>query len=144
MGAGISVLLMFGLAFLMLASYWTVFEKAGKPGWYALIPLWNIYQMVKLAGMSGWSMLLLFVPIVNLFYAFGLNMRIARNFGQSEGFGVGLTLFGLFFWPLLAFGPAEYVGHPAHIRKRTTDQDGNSLYQNEDGDWVEEIPLKEW
>lgn len=142
-GAGVGLVLFLGLIVMMLASIWTVFEKAGRPGWYSLIPVWNIYQMVKIAGMAGASMFLLFIPIVNLFYAFGLNMRLAKSFGQSQGFGIGLTLFGLMFWPLLAFGPAEYEGHDEPPRMRGPEPQDRP-YQNEDGDWVEEIPLNEW
>ena len=44
---------------LFIASIWTVFEKAGRPGWYALIPVWNVYQLVKIAGMTSLTLLLL-------------------------------------------------------------------------------------
>lgn len=147
--AGIGLMLFIGFWLTMLASVWTVMEKAGRPGWYALIPFWNIYQFVKIAGMPGASMLLLFIPIVNLFYAVGLNMRLARSFGQSQGFGIGMALFGFLFWPLLAFGDAEYQGHdhePPHRDRGRSFEDRNQskAYQNEDGDWVEEVPLSDW
>lgn len=143
LGVGFTLLTMMAIATLMMASIWTVFEKAGRPGWYALIPLWNLYQMVKLAGASGFSMILLFVPIVNLFYAVGLNIRVAKAFGQSTGFGIGMTLFGLIFWPLLAFGPAEYVRKPQASRERKSEPTDRP-FQNENGDWIEEIPLTDW
>ena len=144
MGAGIAMLFFFGLMFLMLASYWTVFEKAGRPGWYALIPFWNIYQLVKIAGMRGISMLLLLVPFVNLFYAVGLNIRLARSFGQSTGFGIGLSLLSVLFWPMLAFGPAEYEGAALVTDDPFRERNPQQPYQNENGDWVEEVPISDW
>lgn len=147
MAAGMGLLLFIGFWLTMLASVWTVMEKAGRPGWYALIPFWNIYQFVKIAGMRGSSMFLLLIPIVNLFYAVGLNMRIARSFGQSQGFGFGMALFGFLFWPLLAFGPSEYQGNdhePPQGPRSFDDRDENKSYKNEDGEWVEEVPLSDW
>lgn len=147
MAAGMGLILFIGFWLMMLASVWTVMEKAGRPGWYGIIPIWNIYQFVKIAGMRGSSMFLLLIPIVNLFFAVGMNMRLARSFGQSQGFGVGLALFPFLFLPLLAFGPAEYEGHDDDFHRNDRqgrDQYESGPYQNEDGDWVEEIPLSEW
>ncbi|MDP5169049.1 MAG: DUF5684 domain-containing protein [Bacteroidia bacterium] len=134
---------------LFIASIWTVFEKAGRPGWYALIPVWNVYQLVKIAGMRGISMLLLLVPIVSLFYIFGLNMRIARAFGKDQGFGIGLTLLGFVFWPMLAFGDAEYHGqdHDDFDQQRHVNEEKPAAkdgYLDENGDWIEEVPISEW
>lgn len=137
---GFFSLLVFASVILTIVSVWRVFEKADRPGWYALIPVWNIYQLVKIAGLSGLSMLLLLIPVVNLIYAIILNIRVAQAFGQSAGFGVGLSLFGVVFWPLLGFGPAEYLPHQ---REASADRDAGP-YRNEDGDWVEEVPLSEW
>lgn len=149
MAAGIGLILFIGFWLTMLASVWTVMEKAGRPGWYIIPPFWNLYQWVKIGGMRGYSLLLLLIPIVNLFYWFGVNMRIAKSFDQSPGFGVGLTLFPFLFLPLLAFGNAEYQGHdhePTHRDRGRNFEDRNQskTYQNEDGDWVEEVPLSDW
>lgn len=138
------LLLVLGFAVFMLGAYWRVFEKTGRPGWYALIPFWNIYQMVKMAGMSGWSMLLLLVPFVNLFYLVGLNIRIARSFGQSSGFGIGLALLGFIFWPILGYGDAQYQDHESFGENEDNTPPASNGHRNEQGDWVEEVPLDEW
>lgn len=35
-------------------------------------------------------------------------LRLAKAFGKSTGFGVGLILLGFIFLPILAFGRADY------------------------------------
>ena len=48
--------LFFSLALLVIAIIggWKVFEKAGQPGWAILIPFFNLYILLKIAGRPGW------------------------------------------------------------------------------------------
>ena len=47
------------LAFLILwiAGLWKIFEKAGHPGWAAIIPIYNMYIITKIAGKEWWWLL---------------------------------------------------------------------------------------
>ncbi|RJQ81054.1 hypothetical protein D5S17_05930 [Pseudonocardiaceae bacterium YIM PH 21723] len=88
---------------------WKIFEKAGKPGWYAIIPIYNAYVLVKIIGWSGWGLLLLFIPIVNLVATLFLAVHLAKSFGKGGLFGiVGLWIFSIIGLAILAFGSAEY------------------------------------
>src|SRR5215475_7371788 len=60
--------LLFGCAIviLVLAGWWKLFVKAGHPGWACLIPFYNIYILLKIAGRPGWWLLLLLIPFVNI------------------------------------------------------------------------------
>lgn len=93
-----------------IAAIWRVFSKAGQPGWAALIPIYNMIVLVKIAGRPVWWFLLMFIPIVNIIVGLVLAIDIAKNFGKSTAFGLGLFLFGFVFYPILGFGDAEYVG----------------------------------
>jgi hypothetical protein len=42
-----------GLIILIFAGLWRVFEKAGKPGWAAIVPIYNLYVLVKVSG-NAW------------------------------------------------------------------------------------------
>ena len=96
---------------LMIASQWTVFTKAGQPGWACLIPIYNIYVMTQIAKKPGWWLaIILLVPIVNLIFLIMLLNGIAKAFGKDAGFTVGLLFLGIIFWPILAFGDAQYEG----------------------------------
>ncbi len=54
-----SILIVFGilaivLAIFLLVAGWKIFKKAGEPGWKILIPIYNIYTMFKILGMTNW------------------------------------------------------------------------------------------
>jgi len=95
---------------LMLAAVWRVFAKAGQPGWACLIPIYNAYVMLKVAGKPGWWLLLMFIPFVNLIIAILAAVGIANNFGKGGGFAAGLIFLPFIFYPILAFGDAQYQG----------------------------------
>ena len=100
---------------LLIAAIWKVFSKAGQPGWAAIIPIYNIYVMCKVAGRPGWWLLLMLIPFVNLIIAIILNVDIAKRFGKGIGFAIGMILLPFIFWPILGFGSAQYQGGPPSI-----------------------------
>lgn len=91
-----------------IACMWIVFTKAGRPGWACLIPIYNTYVMLKIAGKPGWWLVLMFVPLVNIIVAILMIVGLATNFGKGVGFAVGLILLPFIFYPILAFGSAVY------------------------------------
>ena len=94
----------------LIAAMWRVFEKAGQPGWAAIIPIYNTYVMTKIGGKPGWWVILFFIPIVNIIVLIWLYNMISKSFGKDEGFTTGLVLLGIIFWPILGFGGAKYLG----------------------------------
>jgi hypothetical protein len=93
---------------LSIAGLWKVFEKAGEPGWAAIVPIYNIIVLLKIAGRPLWWVILLFIPVVNFIIAIMVSLDIAKRFGKSAGFGIGLALLGFIFYPILGFGDARY------------------------------------
>jgi ABC-type sulfate transport system permease subunit len=98
----------FAVIVLLIAAIWKVFSKAGQPGWAAIIPIYNIYVMCKVAGRPGWWLLLMLIPLVNVIIAIILNVDIAKHFGKGIGFAIGMILLPFIFWPILGFGSARY------------------------------------
>jgi hypothetical protein len=96
------------VAVVMIAAMWTVFAKAGEPGWAAIVPIYNILVLLKISGKPMWWIILFFIPFVNLIIAIVMNIGLARNFGKGAGFAIGLTLLPIIFFPLLAWGDAGY------------------------------------
>ncbi|HTW96024.1 MAG TPA: DUF5684 domain-containing protein [Tepidisphaeraceae bacterium] len=94
----------------IIAGIWATFEKAGKPGWAAVIPIYNIIVLLQIAGRPLWWFILFLIPIVNLVIAIIVGIDIAKRFGKGTGFGVGLALLGFIFYPILGFGSAQYQG----------------------------------
>lgn len=92
----------------VIISLWKVFEKAGQPGWAAIIPFYNLWIMLKIAMKPGWWIILFFIPIANIIVGFLLDMAIAEKFGKGIGFAVGIFFLPFVFIPILAFGDARY------------------------------------
>jgi hypothetical protein len=99
-----------GLAFAaaMIAGMWKVFEKAGKPGWAAIVPIYNIIVLLEIVGRPIWWIVLFFVPCANFVAIIMVSMDLARKFGQGAGYAVGLVVLPFVFYPMLGFGDARY------------------------------------
>ena len=110
-GASTAVIVIyFAIILLMIVSLWIVLTKAGRPGVAAIIPIWNIIEVVRISGKPlWWVILILLIPIVNLVLAIMVVHGISKAFGKDAGFTVGLILLGIVFWPILAFGKATYT-----------------------------------
>ncbi|MBN2461124.1 MAG: signal peptidase I [Candidatus Cloacimonetes bacterium] len=108
-GAGLIILYLIIAVFYIIVM-WKVFVKAGKPGWGCLIPIYNIILMLEIAARPGWWFILMLIPVVNLVIWIIVTLDIAKAFGKDSGFGIGLILLGFIFYPILAFGSAQYVG----------------------------------
>ena len=109
-GGILLVLIMLALGLFIIVSMWKVFEKAGQPGWGILIPIYNIYLFLVIAGKPGWWIILYFIPLVNFVIGIIVSIEIAKKFGKDAGFGIGLAFLGIIFYPILAFGDAQYKG----------------------------------
>ena len=107
-GGAISSLISLAIMVLVIAGIWKVFTKAGKPGWAAIVPIYNIICLLDIAGKPAWWFVLMLIPIVNFIVAIIVSISVAQNFGKSTGFGIGLALLGPIFYPLLGFSDAQY------------------------------------
>ena len=105
---GTYAILVLVIAVIMIVANWKIYTKAGKPGWASIVPFYNMYVMYEIAGMNGWMFLLTFIPIVNIVIQIMLYLNLAKKFGKSTGFAIGLILLNPIFLLLLAFGNAEY------------------------------------
>jgi len=105
----------FYLAFtiLMIAAWWKIFTKAGQPGWACIIPIYNLYVWCKIVGRPWWWILLMLIPFVNFIILIILIIDLAKSFGKGVGFGIGLIVLGVIFFPILGFGSAQYQGPSA-------------------------------
>jgi Family of unknown function (DUF5684) len=104
--------LIFWLAFwiAIIAGMWKVFVKGGQPGWACIIPIYNLYCLLMIAGKPWWWLFLFLIPFVNLVMAILVAIAVAQNFGKSGAFAVGLIFLPFIFYPILGFGDATYQG----------------------------------
>jgi hypothetical protein len=105
-------------AVIMIASYWIIFQKAGQPGWASIIPFYNVIIMLRIIGKPAWWLLVFicvgFIPIIgglfNLVVGVYFAYLFAKSFGKDVGFTAGMIFLPFIFYPILAFGSAQYMG----------------------------------
>jgi hypothetical protein len=112
-GGILAPLIMLGITVFIVAAMWKVFSKADKPGWAAIVPIYNVIVLLQIAGRPMWWLLLMFIPFVNIVVALVVAIDLAKAYGKGTGFGFGLFFLGFVFYPILGFGDAEYIGAPA-------------------------------
>lgn len=112
-GSAIGSLIQFVLIVLYIAGMWKVFSKAGKPGWAAIIPIYNIIVLLQIAGKPLWWIILFLIPLVNIVIIVLVSIEVAKAFGKGTGYGLGLAILGFIFYPMLGFSDATYVGPQA-------------------------------
>lgn len=131
-GLGTVFILVIGWYILQVVAYWKIFEKAGEPGWKAIIPFYNTYTQYKftwntrafwivpIGGIVGavlqeatdgivsilGSLIVLIVAIFNII---SLN-KLAKAFGHGVGFTIGLFFLNPIFMLILGFSGDEYIG----------------------------------
>src|SRR5213083_3264088 len=101
------------IALFLIVAMWKVFTKAGQPGWASIIPIYNLYIWCKIVGRPWWWILLMLIPFVDFIILIILFIDLAKSFGKGAGFGIGLILLPIIFWPILGFGSAQYQGPSA-------------------------------
>ena len=117
----ILVIVYIAIIVLEIAALWKVFVKAGQPGWAAIIPIYNLYVLLKVIGRPAWWLLLFLVGVIVPFVGWILLVVIgiiiaidlAKSFAKSSGFAVGLFFLNFIFVPILGFGESQYVGPAA-------------------------------
>ena len=110
-------IMIFGFSILVLeiVALWFVLEKAGEPGWAAIIPIYNYLMVIKIAGKPWWFFLLMFIPIANIVIYIIILNGLSKSFGKDEGFTVGLFFLRFIFLPILGFGKSVYSGDKSNF-----------------------------
>src|SRR3954447_22822939 len=66
----------------LFAGMWKVFEKAGRPGWEAIVPIYNLYILTtKIVGRSPIWFVACLIPLLGLVPAALLCIDVAKSFG---------------------------------------------------------------
>ena len=129
-----AVVINFLLGLVVLVSTWRVFTKAGRPGWAAIVPIYNLVVLCQIADRPAWQGVVLFfsgtltrlvilfvdpgnlaaLPIAMALAGVTLGLwllasyALAGKFGKSRAFAIGLIVLPFVFFPILAFGDAKY------------------------------------
>lgn len=115
---GIWMLFWLAVAVIAIIAMWKIFAKAGKPGWAAIIPIYNIIIMLEIIGRPWWWLLLMFIPFVNIVISVVVAIDLGKAFGKDPVFSVILLwFFSIIGYLILGFGKDKYVGAPNKLAK---------------------------
>lgn len=103
-------ILVLAITIVSLIGLWKMFSKAGKPGWGAIIPFYNMYCLFEMAFGNGWMFLLTLIPCVGFIFQIILYFKLSKAFGHGVGFGFGLLFLAPIFYMILGFGDSDFVG----------------------------------
>lgn len=95
-----------------LISMWKLFSKADESGWKAIVPILNIYTMIKIVWdtNAGLMTILSLIPGVNFIIYLIMLSKIAKAFDKGTGFFLLLLFLYPIGLPILAFGNSDYIG----------------------------------
>ncbi len=105
---GIWIFFVLAIGVFMAICNWIIYKKAGREGWESIIPIYNLIVEFKFLDIPLWVLVLLLIPGVNIAVPIIISVNLAKKFGKSDGFMIGLILLPVIFYPMLAFGDAKY------------------------------------
>ncbi len=109
---GAFMLIYFVIFLVVVISLWKIFEKAGKPGWAAIIPIYNIIVLLEIVGKPIWWIILLIIPVINIFVFFYVAHLLSKAYGKDVVMTILLFFLPFIGYPMLAFSDARYGGAP--------------------------------
>lgn len=101
------------VSIVLIIANWKIFTKAGKPGWAAIVPFYNFYILLQIVGLPIWTIIFFFIPFTAPFIMLLVYWNLAKVFGKSSGFGIGLMFLAPIFLLILAFDKSTYIGTSA-------------------------------
>jgi hypothetical protein len=125
-GCGVCGVFWIALYAVIFVGMWKMFDKAGEPGWAALVPIYNVMVLAKMAGREPTEGLMVLIPIYGIYVMYLIDLDVAQAFGKQQGFAIMMLLLPFIAFPMLGFGDARYRG--ARTRKKAARRD----YDDED------------
>jgi hypothetical protein len=86
----------------IVIGYWIIFQKAGHPGWAAIVPIYNFWVITQIIKKPGYWVLLMMIPYAGSIWHIWSTNLLVKKFGKSEGFTVGCIFLPFIFYPILA------------------------------------------
>lgn len=108
---------------------WKLYIKAGRQAWEAFIPVYNGVILMKIINRPWWWVILLFLPIVNLFMFAIIWVETARSFGKNQYLDTFLAVVTLGFYNYYL----NYVADVSYIENRDLNPKSSS------GEWTSSV-----
>jgi signal peptidase I len=110
----------------VVAGLWMLFTKAGRKGWEAAVPVYNLHVMLQMIGRPWWWIFYLFIPLIGQFIFIGVLRDFLRMYGKVSLVDLALgVLLPFIYLPYLGFNKdVVYTGTPIeHLGKKDSVQE---------------------
>lgn len=91
----------------LIIGLWKTFVKAGKPGWYAIIPVYNMWALLELGDQKGFFCL---IPVANIIFYVKACLSINKKFGKPTWFAFLMIFVPEVAFIILGFGKDKFQG----------------------------------
>ncbi len=98
-------------------AFFKAFQKAGKKGWEAFIPVYNEITVLQIIERPIWWVIFIFLPGLNLLFAFVVVVELAKCFGKFKLWEQACALLlGFIYFPYIGFSKDEKFYGPEYAR----------------------------
>lgn len=99
------------LVVLLIVSMWKLYEKAGQPGWAAIVPIYSTIVQLDIVEKPRWWILLMLIPYVSIIWVIWVTNLFVKKFGKDEGWTAGCIFLPFIFYPIMAFSDnIQFIG----------------------------------
>ena len=120
---GDSMYYIFGFFIIIgIVAQWRLYDKAGQPGWSAIIPIYNMIIFLRVVGRPASHLFLFLIPGYNLYLVIRVWIETAQSFGKRSivDYVLVVLLNGLYILNLGMSYDTRYVG-PVYGKHVPTD-----------------------
>ncbi|HEX2617544.1 MAG TPA: DUF5684 domain-containing protein [Flavobacteriales bacterium] len=121
---GDSMYYIFGFFFIIgIVAQWRLYDKAGQPGWAAIVPIYNMIIFLRVVGRPASHLFLFLIPVYNIYLVIKVWIETAQSFGKRSiiDYVLVVILNGLYILNLGMSYDTEYVG-PVYGKHVPTDR----------------------
>lgn len=132
------IIIVIALLILYLVGLWNLFQKAGRKGWEAIIPFYNSWVLVEIAGLTWWYALLIILSSIihegNISFILSLGSTVANFFvfyniskklHRDTGFAILMTLFPFIMVPFVGLSNSYQFDHSVEVSENGPISQGN-------------------
>jgi len=109
------------IVIIIIISLWKIFIKAEYKGWYAVIPIYNIYIIQKIIRKPWWWIILMLIPYVGIIWVVWSTNLLRKTLSKKKVFTFGLIFLPFIFYPILGFDNSIYI-EPNHNKENSSDE----------------------
>ncbi len=98
------------IVILTCAGMWRMYEKAGSPGWAALVPIYDTIVLLRIAQRPLWWLAIMCVPIVNVAVGIVVWIDVLARFGEPAWRVLFVVIVPFVYLPYLGFSGIRFMG----------------------------------